>query len=49
MGASLQLDDGAELPLTPGERWMRIALLLGFGAVLAIEAYLLLQVLGLIA
>jgi hypothetical protein len=49
MDASLKLDDGTELPLTLGERCMRVALLLGFGAVLAIEAYLLLQVMGLVS
>jgi hypothetical protein len=49
MEASLKLDDGTELPLTLGERCMRVALLLGFGAVLAIEAYLLLQVMGLVS
>jgi hypothetical protein len=49
MGESLRLEEGTELPLTLGERCLRIALLLGFGAVLAIEAYLLYQVMGLVS
>ena len=49
MGESLRLEDGTEPPLTLSERCMRAALLLGFGAVLAIEAYLLYQVLGLVS